>query len=316
MKEYTGLLNRILAEGEERHDRTGVGTISVFGGNDLVFDLRERFPLVTIKKTLWRAAFLEMLWFISGASNIKFLKDNNVKIWDAWADENGNLGPVYGVQWRSWPGKIYKFSHSEMIAWSEDPSINPNISKIAIPDNFIGNRVDKDSETPYETFNLYQENVDQLKNMIEMIKKNPTGRRHIVSAWNPGFLSEMGLPPCHYLFQCYVSNDGHLDLKLQLRSSDVFLGLPFNIAQYALLTHLIAQCTGLIPRFLRISYGDAHLYSNHIEQTKLILERTPVSCNPKLIINNMTDNIDEFKIEDFIIEGYESHSFVKAQVAV
>jgi len=314
MKQYVDLLTKILAEGEERGDRTGTGTLSIFGG-DLKFDLRERFPLVTIKKTLYKSAFIEMLWFIRGEPNTDYLKLHNVPIWDDWADKDGNLGKIYGVQWRRWAGKIRKFSQSRLVLWAfrDDPTYDSDVDKYAISEDYIG---EEPGWRPDETYNLYQEKIDQLANLIEGIKKNPTGRRHIVTAWQPADLDTMGLPPCHYLFQCYVSNDGHLDLKLNIRSSDVFIGLPFNIAQYALLTHIIAQCVNLKPRHLLISLGDAHLYKNHIELAKTALGKTPIECSPKLIIKNNTTDIDSFKPEDFEIEGYESHSFIKAPIAV
>ena len=267
MKQYVELLENILVEGEERGDRTGVGTLSIFGGQ-LSFDLRDHFPLVTIKKTLWKSAFIEMLWFLRGENNTSFLKANNVPIWDDWADAEGNLGPIYGVQWRKWPGQN-------------------------------------------------NTTIDQVKLLIDGIKKNPNGRRHIVTAWNPTFLSVMGLPPCHRDFQCYVSNDGHLDLMMSIRSWDTALGGPFNIAQYALLTHLIARATGLTPRFLKINYGDAHLYSNHVTPiTDMLVLREPMAGTAKLVINTENVDIDGYKPEDFDITGYECHPFVKLPIAV
>jgi thymidylate synthase len=292
MKQYKDLLQNILDSGEIREDRTGVGTLSVFGGH-IKFDLRERFPLVTIKKTLWKHAFVEMLWFLRGEPNIKFLHEHNCKIWDEWADKDGNLGPVYGVQWRRWKGPM---------------TTTKNIHDIK-------------PGQPFHTFNqgnsfAYEPEIDQIKNLINTIKVSPKGRRHIVTAWNPGFIDVMGLPPCHRDFQCYVSNDGHLDLMMSQRSWDTVLGAPFNIAQYALLTHLLAQCTGLTPRYLMINYGDAHIYLNHVDGIKEVLKNDPIDCPTKLIINNSTTDIDSFKIEDFSIEGYESGPFVKFEVAV
>jgi thymidylate synthase len=269
MKQFAELYQKIIDEGEERKDRTGVGTLSIFGGH-LSFDLRERFPLVTMKKTLWKSAFIEMLWFLRGENNTKFLKHYDVKIWDAWADENGNLGPIYGVQWRKWPGKT---------DWAPK--------------------------------------IDQIRQLIDGIKNNPTGRRHIVSAWNPTFLNDMGLPPCHRDFQCYASNDGHLDLMLAIRSWDTALGGPFNVAQYALLTHLLARATGLTPRYLKINYGDAHLYLNHVEPIKQMLQTCPpIECPTKLVINTVNTDIDGYKIEDFDIIDYDSHPFIKLPIAV
>lgn len=303
MKQYEDLVKRILNEGEERHDRTGVGTLSVFGGQ-VEFDLRKSFPLVTTKKTLWKHAFIEMLWFIRGEPNTKFLKEHNVSIWDDWADDAGNLGPIYGVQWRRWPGKIHAATVDEFHGqpWAKT-------------ENFIGfgpHRAE-DGESIY----LYQEKVDQLQNLINTMMKSPTGRRHIVTAWNPGFISEMGLPPCHRDFQCYVSNDGHVDLMMAQRSWDVGLGAPFNIAQYALLTHLIARATGNKARKLIINYGDAHLYLNHVDIMKQVIEKQDVwPETAQLMINTDNTDIDGYKIEDFSIEGYESGAFVKLPIAV
>ena len=267
MKQVHELWNKILTEGEERPDRTGVGTLSIFGGQ-VCFDLRQRFPLVTLKKTLFMSAFTEMLWFLRGENNTSYLKEHGIPIWDDWADAEGNLGPIYGVQWRKWPGK-----------------------------------------TPDTT-------IDQVKLLIEGIKKNPNGRRHIVTAWNPTYLSEMGLPPCHRDFQCYVSNDGHLDLMWAQRSVDTMLGLPFNIAQYALLTHMIAMVCNLKPRNLILNYGDCHIYKSHIEAAKMIIKRPIILCNPKLIIGRTVTDIDNFSIDDFSIENYQCHPFVKLPVAI
>lgn len=268
MKQVHQLWNKILTEGEERLDRTGVGTLSIFGGQ-VCFDLRERFPLVTLKKTLFKSAFTEMLWFLRGENNTSYLKEYGIPIWDDWADADGNLGPIYGVQWRKWPSKIPGFT------------------------------------------------IDQVKLLIDGIKQNPNGRRHIVTAWNPTYLSEMGLPPCHRDFQCYVSNDGHLDLMMAIRSWDTALGGPFNIAQYALLTHLIARATGLKPRHLKINYGDAHLYLNHVEKIHdVITLHQPIECDTQLVINTDNIDIDGYKPSDFDITGYESHPFVKLPIAV
>lgn len=312
MKEYTNLLNKIINEGEEHLDRTGVGTFAIFGG-EVVFDLRERFPLVTIKKTLHDKAFKEMLWFIRGEPNTSYLKQHDVNIWDDWADEQGNLGPVYGVQWRHWPGKLHEFSHERLMTWSKDPDSDPEVTRIATSCPFVGSKVDKNGEPIF----IYQEEVDQLKELIEGLKKSPRGRRHIVTAWNPGFIKDMGLPPCHYLFQCYVSNDGHLDLKMNKRSTDAGLGLPFNIAQYALLTHLIARAAGLKPRKLIITFGDLHLYLNHVDKIKEMLNTLePIDCKPQLLIKTDNVDIDGYKPEDFVIVGYDSHPFIKLPIAV
>lgn len=292
MKQYQELLERIATDGEIRDDRTGVGTISVFGGQ-VKFDLRKRFPLVTIKKTFWKKAFVEMLWFLRGEPNIKFLHEHGVHIWDEWADKDGNLGPVYGVQWRKWEGK---------------QRYTTNINEVPVGDF--------DTLTHGVWF-TYRDKVDQIKNLINNIKKSPRGRRHIVTAWNPAYVDDMGLPPCHRDFQCYVSNDGHLDLMMSQRSWDTVLGAPFNIAQYAMLTHMLAQCTDLKPRHLIINYGDAHIYKNHFEKLEAeVIDNEPIDCPTKLIIKNTTKNIDEFKIEDFDIEGYESHPYVEFPVAV
>lgn len=274
MKQYIELGKRILAEGELRHDRTGVGTISVFGAN-MQFDLRERFPLVTVKETRWKTAFLEMLWFLRGEDNVQWLNDQGCKLWDAWAKDNGYLGPIYGVNWRSW-----------------------------------GHR------DPYAVVD-----IDQVRNLIDGLKNNPHGRRHIVSAWNVGRLNEMVLPPCHWAHQCYVSNDGHLDLKLFLRSSDFALGLPFNIAGYALLTHLYARAAGLTTRRLIVDIGDAHIYSNHVDAMREVLGRMTLCGYPnqeptRLHFNTDNIDIDGYKPEDFSIAGYEHHDHVPLSVAV
>jgi thymidylate synthase len=290
MRQYVDLIKKILKDGEHRPDRTGTGTCSVFGGN-LEFDLRERFPLVTIKKTLYDSAFTEMLWFISGDTNIKFLTDRKIPIWNGWADENGNLGPVYGYQWRFWNGKI-KTSISDSDGYRyRHITVNGN--------------------------SLWQEKVDQLANLINDLRNNPMGRRHLVTAWNPGFIDEMGLPPCHYTFQCYVSTNKELDLRVNIRSWDVGLGAPFNISQYALLTHILGRASGLSARRLSISYGDAHLYNDHVD---LLEERVntvePIDCPTKLIFKTGNLDIDGYKPEDFEITGYESHPFLKLKVSI
>jgi thymidylate synthase len=313
MKQYVELLSKILTHGEERKDRTGVGTLSIFGG-EVTFNLLERFPLVSIKKTLYEKSFYEMLWFISGDTNIKYLKDLDISIWDDWADENGNLGPVYGHQWRKWPGKLHEFSISRLIKWSEDTTLDPKVTQYATKENCIGTKYDKNS---FEQIYLYQEKVDQLQNLIDGIKKNPIGRRHMVTAWNPGYIDVMGLPPCHYGFQCYVSNDGYLDLRMNIRSWDTGLGGPFNISQYALLTHLIARATSLKARNLSISYGDAHIYLNHVDKIReRITNFEPVDCSPQLVFKTENTDIDSYKPGDFEIVGYASHSFLKLPVAV
>ena len=264
MKQYLDLLQYILDNGIEKNDRTGVGTRSVFG-YQLRFDLQKGFPLVTTKKLHLRSIIYELIWFIHGDTNIKFLHDNNVSIWDEWADENGDLGPIYGKQWRRWEGKDGKV-------------------------------------------------IDQLSWVINEIIKNPNSRRLIVSAWNVAEISEMKLPPCHVLFQFYVANN-NLSCQLYQRSADVFLGVPFNIASYSLLTHMIAQVTGLqVGEFIH-TFGDVHLYLNHIEQAKLQLTREPFPL-PQLKLNPNIKNIDDFKFEDIEIINYQAHPSIKADVAV
>ena len=264
MKQYHDLMQHILDHGTKKEDRTGTGTISVFG-YQMRFNLQEGFPLVTTKKLHLRSIIHELLWFLKGETNIKYLKDNGVSIWDEWADENGDLGHVYGYQWRSWP----------------------------TPDG---------------------RHIDQISNVIEQIKNNPDSRRLIVSAWNVGEIEEMALPPCHAFFQFYVA-DGKLSCQLYQRSADVFLGVPFNIASYAILTHMVAQVCGLEVGDFVHTLGDAHLYSNHLEQARLQLTRTPYPL-PVLKMNPEVDSIFDFIYEDFEIVGYESHPHIKAAVAV
>jgi thymidylate synthase len=264
MRAYLNLLDHIMKNGVDKPDRTGTGIRSVFG-YQMRFDLAEGFPMVTTKKLHLRSIIHELLWFLKGDTNIAYLKENGVRIWDEWADENGNLGPVYGYQWRSWPG--------------------PN-----------------------------GESIDQISRLIEGIKKNPDSRRHIVSAWNPAFVDEMALPPCHCLFQFYVA-DNKLSCQLYQRSADVFLGVPFNIASYALLTMMIAQvCDLKLGEFVH-SFGDVHIYSNHFDQVKEQLTRDPRPL-PQMIINPEVTNIFDFKYEDFEIVNYNPHPHIKAPVAV
>ena len=264
MKQYHDLMQHILDKGVKKEDRTGTGTISVFG-YQMRFDLQEGFPLLTTKKLHMRSITHELLWFLQGDTNIKYLKDNNVSIWDEWADENGNLGPVYGYQWRSWP----------------------------TPDG---------------------RHIDQITNVVNMIKNNPDSRRLIVSAWNVGEIEKMKLPPCHAFFQFYVA-DGKLSCQLYQRSADVFLGVPFNIASYALLTMMVAQVCGLQVGDFVHTLGDAHLYSNHIEQANLQLCRD-FRTLPTMKINPDVKSIFDFKFEDFTLEGYDPHPHIKAAVAV
>jgi thymidylate synthase len=264
MKQYLDLMKDILENGSRKTDRTGTGTISVFG-RQLRFDLSEGFPLVTTKKLHLRSIIYELLWFLNGDTNIKYLKDNGVSIWDEWADENGELGPVYGHQWRSWPS----------------------------PDG---------------------RSIDQITQVIEQIKKKPDSRRHIVTAWNPSDVDKMALPPCHALFQFYVA-DGRLSCQLYQRSADYFLGVPFNIASYALLTEMFAQQCDLLPGEFVWTGGDVHLYANHIEQAKLQLTREPLPL-PKLQLKRKPSSVFEFRFEDFEILNYQAHPSIKAPIAV
>ncbi|NBX66275.1 MAG: thymidylate synthase [Proteobacteria bacterium] len=264
MKQYHDLLQHVLDKGVKKEDRTGTGTYSVFGYQSR-YDLSEGFPMVTTKKLHLKSIVHELLWFLAGDTNIKYLKDNGVRIWDEWADENGNLGPVYGYQWRSWPA--------------------PN-----------------------------GESIDQITNLVNMIKKNPDSRRLVVSAWNPALIEQMALPPCHCLFQFYVA-EGKLSCQLYQRSADIFLGVPFNIASYSLLTLMIAQVCGLKPGEFVHTLGDAHLYSNHIEQAKEQLSRTPFKL-PEMHLNPHVTNLFDFKFEDFELIGYEAHPSIKAPIAV
>lgn len=280
MHQYLDLIKKVLKEGVHKEDRTGTGTISIFS-HEMRFNLQEGFPLVTTKKLHLKSIIHELLWFISGDTNIKYLKDNGVTIWDEWADENGDLGPVYGKQWRHWPGHVIDKSYT------------------------------------IDDLNYFQydyESIDQINNLINSLKNNPDSRRHIVSSWNPLDIPDMALPPCHCFFQCYVINN-RLSLKLTQRSADVFLGVPFNIASYALLTHMLAQVCGYEVGEFIWSGGDIHLYSNHIEQAKLQIQREPKPL-PKLIINSSVTDIDAFVFEDFHIEGYESWPSIYGKVAV
>ena len=262
--QYETLLEHVYKTGVDKNDRTGVGTRSVFG-YQMRFNLAEGFPLVTTKKLHIRSIVHELLWFLSGSSNIKYLHDNGVSIWDEWADENGDLGPVYGVQWRSWPAADGR-------------------------------------------------KIDQITNLVEGIKKNPDSRRHLVVAWNPAEVDKMALPPCHCLFQFYVAN-GKLSCQLYQRSCDIFLGVPFNIASYSLLTHMIAQQCDLDVGDFVWTGGDCHIYKNHFEQVELQLSRTP-RAYPKLVIGRKPASIFGYKFEDFVIEGYDPWPHIKAPIAV
>ena len=264
MKQYLDLMHTILEEGHYKADRTGTGTYSIFG-YQMRFDLQKGFPLLTTKKLHLRSIIYELLWFLRGDTNIQYLHDHNVTIWDEWADENGDLGPVYGKQWRSW----------------------------VAPDGRV---------------------IDQITNLIEQIKRNPDSRRLIVSAWNPADVDQMALPPCHTMFQFYA-NDGQLSCQLYQRSADVFLGVPFNIASYALLTMMVAQVCGLQAKEFVHTFGDAHIYSNHVEQAKLQLSRDPRPL-PQMRINPAVESIFDFQYEDFTLENYDPHPHIKAEVAV
>jgi thymidylate synthase len=264
MQQYQDLLKHILDSGAQKHDRTGTGTISCFG-YQMRFDLAKGFPLVTTKKVHLRSIIHELLWFLKGDTNIAYLKENGVSIWDEWADEQGNLGPVYGHQWRSWPGK--------------------------------------NGET-----------IDQIFKLIDMIRINPDSRRLIVSAWNVADVDQMALPPCHCFFQFYVA-DGKLSCQLYQRSADTFLGVPFNIASYALLTMMVAQVCNLQVGDFVHTFGDVHLYNNHLEQARLQLSREPRPL-PQMILNPEIKNLFDFTFEDFTLEGYEPHPAIKGAVAI
>ena len=264
MRQYLDLMSHVLEKGAKKEDRTGTGTLSVFG-YQMRFDLAEGFPLLTTKKLHLKSIIYELLWFLRGEANIKYLRDHGVNIWNEWADANGELGPVYGAQWRSWK----------------------------TPDG---------------------QTVDQISQVIDQIRRNPDSRRLIVSAWNVGEIPKMALPPCHLLFQFYVA-DGGLSCQMYQRSADIFLGLPFNIASYALLTMMVAQVCDLEPGEFIITLGDAHLYSNHFEQARLQLTREPLKL-PRMKINPSVHSIFEFNYEDFELVGYEAHPHIKAEVAV
>lgn len=445
--QYKELVKRVLTEGEERKDRTGTGTISVFGGQ-MKFDLRERFPLVQCKETRYKVAFLEMLFFIAGETNSKWLNERGSTLWDAWSDKNGNLGPVYGFNWRKWgspvesiPQKTPKLRegalptklgvangdggrgnplHSvwaNMVSRCYDPGDSQyeayGMRGVSVCDEWLefkkfevdaknlpGFRgpkpsdfkldLDKDTlgsgflyspdtcqwinEAENRRFNkmkweyefedvvtgerfvtrnahefaksrgiksfggfsalwndprssvrqglklirreLVHQGVDQVKQVIEGVKNNPHGRRHIVTAWNVGELNEMALPPCHWAHQLYATNDGHLDMMVMQRSWDIGLGASFNIAQYALLLHLYARATGRKPRYMTYTYGDAHLYKDHVEAMREVIERPAIEDNAQIVFLTDNTDIDGYKPEDFKIEGYKSHSFVKLPVSV
>lgn len=264
MRQYLDLLDHVLKNGVEKRDRTGTGTISVFG-YQMRFNLEDGFPVMTTKKLHLRSIIHELLWFLKGETNLRYLHENKVTIWDEWADEQGNLGPIYGYQWRSWPA----------------------------PDG---------------------RHIDQISNVIQAIKENPDSRRHLVSAWNVGELDKMALPPCHIIFQFYVAN-GKLSCQMYQRSADIFLGVPFNIASYALLLLMVAQVTGLKPGEFVHTFGDAHIYLNHIEQVKLQLTREPHPL-PKMQINPEITNIFDFTFNDFQLVNYQSHPHIKGEISI
>lgn len=264
MKQYLDLLDHVLTTGHRKSDRTGTGTISIFG-YQMRFNLQEGFPVLTTKKLHLKSIIHELLWFISGETNIRYLTEHGVNIWNEWADQDGNLGPVYGSQWRSWPATDGR-------------------------------------------------KIDQLQDVINSIKTSPDSRRHIVSAWNPGEIDKMALPPCHVLFQFYVS-EGKLSCQLYQRSADIFIGVPFNIASYSLLTMMIAQVTGLQPGEFIHTFGDAHIYLNHIDQVRLQLTREPFKL-PQMLINPEVKEITGFRFEDFNLVNYEFHPHIKGDIAV
>jgi len=264
MKQYLDLLNHVMAHGTKKKDRTGTGTISIFG-YQMRFDLSEHFPLMTTKKLHLKSIIHELLWFLSGDTNIRYLQKNGVRIWNEWADADGNLGPVYGFQWRSWPAADGRA-------------------------------------------------IDQISAVVSSLKNNPDSRRHIVSAWNVGELGKMALPPCHILFQFYVA-DGRLSCQLYQRSADIFIGVPFNIASYSLLTMMMAGVTGYQPGEFIHTFGDAHIYLNHIDQVKLQLTREPGPL-PVMKINNAINDIFAFRYDDFTLSGYDPHPAIKGEISV
>ncbi|MBI4411273.1 MAG: thymidylate synthase [Deltaproteobacteria bacterium] len=296
MEAYLKLLKDVLENGEKRDDRTGTGTLSIFG-YQCKFDLREGFPLLTTKKLHLRSIIYELLWFLRGETNIKFLQENKVSIWDEWADNNGELGPVYGYQWRNW-GKPY----SPPLCKGRSGGVEATIADDLPPPT-----------PPYKGGEI--RGVDQIAQVVESIKKDPKSRRHIVSAWNVGDIEKMKLPPCHVLFQFYVHQDKRLSAQLYQRSADIFLGVPFNIASYALLLMMMAQATGLKPGFFVHTFGDAHLYLNHLEQAKTQVARNPRPL-PTMKINPAVKSIFEFKYEDFVLEGYDPHPVIRAEISV
>ncbi len=281
MKQYLDLQRHVLDHGVQKTDRTGTGTLSVFG-YQMRFNLSDGFPLLTTKKVPLKLIIHELLWFLNGETNIRYLVENGVHIWDEWADENGELGPVYGAQWRRWPKLVHVPAHVEGTEW--------------VPDYHKS------------------EHIDQITEVVERIKTKPDDRRLIVTAWNPADIPKMKLPPCHCFFQFYVAN-GRLSCQLYQRSCDVFLGVPFNIASYALLTMMVAQVTGYEPGEFVWTGGDVHIYLNHLEQVKLQLSRDPRPL-PRLVLNGFAQDILSFKYEDFKLAGYHPHPAISAPVAV
>lgn len=279
MKQYLDMMQRVMEEGVHKQDRTGTGTISVFG-HQMRFDLAKGFPLVTTKKCHLKSIIHELIWFLSGDTNIQYLKENDVKIWDAWADEDGNLGPVYGSQWRSWEYTTQSINYSGA-----------------------------GEQTVY-----HKHTLDQIANVIEQVKTNPDSRRLIVSAWNPAQVDDMALPPCHALFQFYVS-EGKLSCQLYQRSADIFLGVPFNIASYALLTMMIAQVCNLELGEFIWTGGDCHLYTNHLDQAIEQMKRMPYQ-SPLMVLNPKIKDIDDFTYDDFTLMMYHSHPHISAPIAV
>jgi len=301
MIQYLDLLRHVMEHGKFKPDRTGTGTYSLFGAQAR-FPLRDSFPVLTTKKLHLRSIIYELLWFLRGETNIKYLRDNKVTIWDEWADKSGNLGPVYGKQWRHW------VKTSRPRKSPKDGTHQPTLFDIGeTPDGLgvspIGPRLRQS-----------RWGIDQIAKVIEEIKVNPDSRRLIVSAWNVADVDSMALPPCHTIFQFYVS-DGELSCQLYQRSADIFLGVPFNIASYALLTLMVAQVCDLQPGDFVHTFGDLHLYSNHLEQAKLQLSREP-RPSPTMKLNPKVNNIDAFKFEDFELTGYDPHPAIKAPVAV
>lgn len=343
MKQYLELIHTVLNEGHEKADRTGTGTISIFG-HQMRFDLRKGFPLVTTKKLHIRSIIHELLWFLNGDTNIQYLKDNNVSIWDEWSDENGDLGPVYGKQWREW-------ADTKLVSHWDDAS-----KKVLYERGYqFSGSINRDD--PAKTLAVFTKRFDQIQTIIDQLRNDPDNRRIIVSAWNVGELDDMALAPCHSFFQFYTrkltlkerkawladndpeayrfskceeyedDEDEHkvltaggapervLSCQLYQRSADVFLGVPFNIASYALLVHMVAQQVGMVAGDFVWTGGDTHLYSNHLEQATLQLSRVPHDL-PKLVIKRKPDSIFDYKFEDFEIVGYESHPAIKAPVAI